>query len=753
LVASLLLLNNPLQILPSENINNLISSDYNFVLLPIFFGLIGSLFFLIDANTFIKKVIYNGLLLLFSLTIVLSGSRRGLIIFGCIIFILICIQIIRFIKPLNNLKIIAKRHRVYLFNIFLILILSYGLIFKTSYFYKKDLLEFLGSKDANYSSVRILASLFRYISPLEHSNDFYAFYENTWFANFDKGLDPDSGWGTCKHLTVYPLKGSGAKNIPDKARGYLLDSTCNSVKIGTNAYSYTLIGNQKVKKGDLVSATIFCYISEDFDASSVQFYSEGSTYETKVTEVTEFDSITMNEVQGKYPYVDYCDALELGKDNNLLYNGNFSDSTEYWEANADSTKHTLIKTPFGKGLRVSRTNGDGGWWSLFYSGPKIIYHAGHTYQIRFKFKVQKGSDLPFNIGWWVNDAGFYPFKLPIQIVDIHDGWKEAVCTYKFNETHYNLATFLNSLNDFSIVDFSDVRMFDLNKTDTLPYLIDHIGLINLSKRGVWRKFRLESKCYDGQAPVYISFIKRNTVDFSNLNGYIIFAYPKYNIISKDTLVEKSKFSNFYLDSISNNNTQDHNKFKNIQIQAGIFQSIFPVITILDKKYEDHDPIRNIAGRLIPLDTSYQHYKSDILIDTVSNKFLGDRIMRWEFAYKLFTKEYNLKHKIIGGGFSFLNWFGFEFEKDKSYIDYPHNPLLSVLLYSGLLGLFIFLIFICKVVKEYYKMVQDYFMFVIFFGITLFFSFFSAGSPFDPPIMGFFMLLPYLFIFINNNSLK
>jgi hypothetical protein len=44
------------------------------------------------------------------------------------------------------------------------------------------------------------------------------------------------------------------------------------------------------------------------------------------------------------------------------------------------------------------------------------------------------------------------------------------------------------------------------------------------------------------------------------------------------------------------------------------------------------------------------------------------------------------------------------------------------------------------------------MLAIFFLITFFFSFFSAGSPFDPPIMGFFVILPF-FIHSINKKIK
>jgi len=161
---------------------------------------------------------------------------------------------------------------------------------------------------------------------------------------------------------------------------------------------------------------------------------------------------------------------------NLFSNGDFRNGTQYWLPFADSTQHEIIETPFGKGIRVSRTNGDGGYSSLLYDGRPIIYYAGHTYRLRFNYKVEKGKAQPFNIGWWVNDAnlGYWAHLLPLSIRNINDGWKEATCSYKFKETHYNVPAFLNSLHDNSVVDISNVELIDLDRIDSIPIFVDQI---------------------------------------------------------------------------------------------------------------------------------------------------------------------------------------------------------------------------------------------------------------------------------------
>lgn len=169
----------------------------------------------------------------------------------------------------------------------------------------------------------------------------------------------------------------------------------------------------------------------------------------------------------------------------------------------------------------------------------------------------------------------------------------------------------------------------------------------------------------------------------------------------------------------------------------------------NRKYQD--PVRKWAARLIQEDTTYFKYKSNLDIHNISNSFFGNRVMRLQFSMQIFLKEFNWRQKNFGGGFNFLNWFGYRFLNDKSFSDYPHNPFFSVLLYSGLFGLLIYSLFMFRVISYYFKYFRVYPILSIFFLITFIFSFFSGNSPFDPPIMGFLALLPFFIHHIHNRS--
>lgn len=272
---------------------------------------------------------------------------------------------------------------------------------------------------------------------------------------------------------------------------------------------------------------------------------------------------------------------------------------------------------------------------------------------------------------------------------------------------------------------------------------------DLSRIGEWQLLNVQFSCREAYIPLLMSITMKGSKDFSKLNGYVIFAYPQYrkNICQGNSLFEdchdqpqKDLIANFPAKKI-----QLHN--------AAIIQNyfyggkwLFPsnlLKSLSYQKQDDNDPIRRWVSKLISEDTVYYAYKSNITLDTISNPFVADRILRWKFAYQIFMKEFSWRQKIFGGGFNFLNWYGKIFMNDKTQSDYPHNPFLHILLYSGILGLLIYCIFIYKVFYYYIKYIKVYLLLFIFFLITFFFSFFSSGTPFDPPIMGFFSILPFL----------
>jgi hypothetical protein len=548
---------------------NPISIDYNFSLVPVFFGMISVFYFLCMTNSKIQKLSYNILLSIFSLNILLSGSRRGFLLLIVIFLVLLTIQFVFFFKEDSFIK--KLRTNSVFFILYLIFLPLFLIVFflNSSFSYKTKTLEALGTKNVIIAKTKISLNMFRYISAFDKKITFTEVNQKVWTIGFDPA-DPDSGWGTRIHKTIYPLSGENVEIVPKAVKGYYMDKTCNASYYSSDnlSESYTQVADLLLNEGDKYQGSVYCYVSNDFNGSAVCF----------------------------------------GNMLSYVFNGTVS----------------------GK--------------------PNACY--------------------------------------------------------------------------------------------------------DLKTKGVWKKLEIEYDCKKGETSLVLSFTRLGVKDFSSLEGYVIFAYPQnIKINSLEDNVVRSTGNKMNITSKIDNKHSNllGKKYKNSSMFIPMFS-----LSILETSFnnqKDTDPIRNWVSRFISEDTTYYPFKSNFVVDTISNSFSSPRIVRWQFASQIFLREYNWKQKLFGGGFDFLNWYGYYFYNDKTRSDYPHNPFLSVLLYSGILGLIIYLFFIYKVFYYYIKYFKEYKILAVFFLITFFFSFFSAGSPFDPPIMGFFVILPFFIHSVHEREKK
>lgn len=522
--------------------------DYNFALLPVFFGMLSVLYRLPNIKIQPKIVLYNLLLLVFTIQIFLSRSRRGFIILNILLLLLYLMYGLSLIYKKNEyLQSLSKGFKYYLVLITIFFGLGYMFIFSTSYTFKQKSFEKIGIKKITTFQENLSEKLYRYSSVFNNKLTLSAFYRKIWAPEYDP-KDPDSGWGTRIHKTIYPLVGDNVEIVPPSVKGYFMDSTCNAYLMNGNAYSFTelFLFDTKVKSNDLVTISAYCYVSIDFD----------------------------------------------------------------------------------------------GAWSLIA--------------------------LTNNSSNWLGSEAY-----------------------------------------------------------------------DLEKKGTWQKLVLSRTCEEGDISAYLYFCKTGVNDFSSMKGHVIFAFPQCKINSvNDTITT----GNILKTDFKNSTNYFNPRVKLNPFEANFLSSI--MLLKLGNQDLDRDIIRRLASRVISEDTTYYGYKSDLIIDSIKNSFLDLRYSRWQFASQIFVKEYNWKQKVFGGGFNHLNWYGYYFLKDKTAVDWPHNPFLSILLYSGIFGLLIYCWFMYKVFYYYIKYIKEYPLLFIFFLITFFFSFFSGGSPFDPPIMGFFSILPF-----------
>lgn len=546
--------------------------DYNFTLLPVFYALIIVLYALV-TKTFStrKKVFLNLLLVIFSLQIFFSGSKRGSILLIVIILILLSAKVLVFFNWSLYLKKALSNLSFYLFSLTFISLCFYLFISYASFVYKNRFLEKMGSKDILSTKITMSNNLFRWFPLIDRNNNYIDFYKKFWSVVYDP-REPDKGWsGLNIHQTIFPLSGDKVEIVPKGSRGMLMDSTFRGKTWDGDTYSITLIGWNQAEIGDSVKASIYCYVSKEFDGSSVELV--------------------------------------------LL---------------------------FGKSK------------------------------------------------------------------EIH-------------------------------------------------------GEYDLNKKGIWQKLETSDIGAGEEVKASFYFSKKGVIDFSSLKGQVIIAFPQF-MITKTNGTKVNFYNSVSVNSVNpvlkNIKSQscskihyfiegeEHVSSDYVKSTLGIPFNLASIIQANKK-----DPLRKWINNFVVEDTSYHPFHSNIVLKKTSYISIDERLMRWQFALEIFAKEFKLSQKVFGGGFNFLNWYSYYFYNDKTRSDYPHNPFLSVLLYSGIIGLIFYLIVMYKVFFYYVKYFREYKLISIFFLITFFFSFFSAGSPFDPPVMGFFFILPFFLHHVNNLDTK
>jgi len=217
---------------------------------------------------------------------------------------------------------------------------------------------------------------------------------------------------------------------------------------------------------------------------------------------------------------------------------------------------------------------------------------------------------------------------------------------------------------------------------------------------------------DGRTSGVLFFSKKNVADFSNLKGHVTFAYPVLKVIK----TAKKEISY---------NVRDYGKKVMPLFKASLFS--------FSQNLNDSTVFTGDSLNVLP----------EFRKEMTDNKFIGPRLDRWKYALYIFKNEYNPAQKLIGKGFGFTKKFASVFGYQESDYDYPHNPFLSVLLYSGIAGFLVYLWFIVKAVHYYWIYRKEYWSIGLCFLAALFFSFFSSNNPFEPAIAGILAVLPYI----------
>lgn len=129
---------------------------------------------------------------------------------------------------------------------------------------------------------------------------------------------------------------------------------------------------------------------------------------------------------------------------------------------------------------------------------------------------------------------------------------------------------------------------------------------------------------------------------------------------------------------------------------------------------------------------------------------SDRLKRWDFAYDIIENDYSTVNIFLGNGFEYLKLYGKEFEKSDSIEDYPHNIFITHLLFSGIIGFIVLMLFLLEFIYIIQVKIYREYSFLSFGSIlVLLYVLVSNNTIFSSKALMFFIILCYCSYIINN----
>lgn len=164
--------------------------------------------------------------------------------------------------------------------------------------------------------------------------------------------------------------------------------------------------------------------------------------------------------------------------------------------------------------------------------------------------------------------------------------------------------------------------------------------------------------------------------------------------------------------------------------------IFLIVTILPNQMTD--AATNQFDRM--------SYRFSTINLTDSEELTSPRTDRWSYAMEVYSQQ-PLFNQLFGSGFEYLDLYSQQFGNQNE--DFPHNPILSALLYSGIVGAILLLTFyIVSIVKilNSRKNLNSYL--VIFYFLSYLFIMVSSNSVFSNAL---FLLITFLLVSQKENT--
>lgn len=319
-----------------------------------------------------------------------------------------------------------------------------------------------------------------------------------------------------------------------------------------------------------------------------------------------------------------------------------------------------------------------------------------------------------------------------QFINYSDG-SIALFYYLFNESSENL-----SKNDNLIVDYNKKAKIKVWATDIKTQKsIQGIHVYNdTDSTSYWGLYYIGRKINFYEKTLYELSFKIKIID-GDFNSFKIgFWLPKNSAdyLNKMNLSLKKELKN-------NGWYKCHTTFRFFE-DTNNAKFFLHSLSSNTKLIIDSITIKGLKGKIHPV---YKDETNVLQLDKFKlHRIWKPRGIRWIFAYDIWNNEYNILEKTIGKGFIYNSYFGAKFQNNKNIIDYPHNPIISSFLYSGIIGGSFYLFFLIYGLVQYIKSYKHLKVLFLIYIICLFFCLFSSNSHFSVPIFNFLSLLPYFY---------
>ena len=452
-----------------------INPDQNFYALSLFMG-VSILFFYYKKH----KLVVFALLFLQISAVFLSGSRRG-------VFILLLIVLLSLI--INLISLLKRKRGNYVFSVRALNISSFIVLFW--------MLLFVGM--LNISGKRVYQTLKNMnIDPISYKinvekitkrySTILGDYYSTSLANLRlpfNALDPDT-WSNYRYTSVSDFDSLFNSNIHKNIKGIEINRNSPAYKWNSEAVFINSIPDTISRSYPCVIASIYCFVSSDFNGDYVKLYEENS--------------------QGL---------------STSFYNIKKKGSWEKLTISYYNRVNSSIRIAVGKKEADDLSNLEG----------KVVF----VYP-QFEGCFPQPDDPVTCWGF----SGVTIDDLPHPPDDLPKGTKGLLITNKTkSDTWGGDAYAYNSINSL-LQSVEDVKFFNASvfcyvsedyNGGSVRLIADGCGYkqssYNLKKKGKWQRLRLTMECQDRIPGITLSVQKKNAKNMESMTGEVIFAGPHF----------------------------------------------------------------------------------------------------------------------------------------------------------------------------------------------------------------------------------